>query len=261
MKDSRVLVFSIALGAYDRLFERCIETQREYCGRHGYEYVLVDRAPRSLRPKEAAWLKIPLIRSALGAGYEWVAFIDADCEIRGNTPSFPEHHGSLAEGKSLFMAPGFSGRINSGVVFVRNTPAAVDFFDRVIAHADQEVPRTDRTAYENGHIIFFGKNSPDVHLLDHTKWNNNSRLDARSYIQHYSGGPLRQWYKSNLASAEFGSGSGARLRRMIRKAIRKLGTSRTSGADKELSISASIDELLPYYQRKYPAFGHAAQNA
>ena len=259
--NNRVLVFSIAVQGYDRLFESCIETQRRYCRRCNYKYLLVDHAPRRLRPTEAAWLKIPLIRSALKAGYEWVVFIDADCDVRNSTPCFPEYLNTLEGNKSVFLTPGFSGRINAGVVFAKNSTASVEFFQSMIFHADQPVPKEDRAPYENGHMIFLGKSSPDVYLLEHNLWNNNSKLDDESYIQHYSQGILRQRFMDSRAPAEFRSKPRKHISKVIKKVVRRLRNLTNSSPDQELSISASINELMPFYEKKYPEFSNMQANA
>ena len=48
--ENKVLVFSIALEGYDDLFGRCIETQKQYCDKHQYNYILVKESPRKLNP-------------------------------------------------------------------------------------------------------------------------------------------------------------------------------------------------------------------
>jgi hypothetical protein len=254
-----VLLFSIATGGYERLFEHCILSHRAYCRRCDYEYVVIDQTPSRLRPAEAAWLKIPLMQSALAAGYRWVGFIDADCEIRSHAPCFSGHP-DLADGsKSLFLAPGRSGRLNSGVMLVRNSRASADFFQAVLEHAEQDVPEEDRAPYENGHVIFLGKNNPHVGLLRHDLWNNNSALDERSYIQHYSGRILRRWYMDNVAQA--GLRSQPQTRARIAK--RWLGKLRAAVVQKlrangrrtvrDPSISSVLREVVPYCEARYPA--------
>ena len=258
--SKRVLVFSIALEGYERLFESCIDSQRQYCQRHGYHYVLIDHAPRRLQPVEAAWLKVSLLRSALCAGFTWVAFIDADCDVRSGMPGFPEYLDRVGRDKSIFFAPGYTGRINSGVAFARNTSAAVGFFQAVLCHADQSVPREDYALYENGHMIFFGKNNPDVYLLEHELWNNNSKLDQESYIQHYSGGNLRTWYMNNRAPVEFRSTPQGQIRNFMKKVPRKVRNVTNRLLRREPSMLASIDELMPYYEKEYPAFSSKLPN-
>jgi hypothetical protein len=255
-----VLLFSIATGGYERLFEHCILSHRAYCRRCDYEYVVIDRSPRRLRPAEAAWLKIPLMQSALAAGYHWVGFVDADCEIRSHAPCFSRHPDLSDGSKSLFLAPGRSGRLNSGLMLVRNSRASADFFQAVLKHAEHDVPEEDRAPYENGHVIFLGKNNPHVGLLRHDLWNNNSTLDERSYIQHYSRRILRKWYVDNLAPTEFRSHPEARVRiakRWLKKlratAIQTLRAIRRSTAGYQ-SISSALSDLVPYYEARFQAF-------
>jgi hypothetical protein len=222
--EKKVLVFTIALEGYDALFESCIETQRAYCDRYGYQYLVLQKAPRSLLPTEAAWLKVPLLKSALDAGWEWVAFIDADCDMRKGAPPFAEQFESLGSKKSVFMAAGFTGRLNSGVVFVKNTATADGFFKIIMASADEKVSREDWAPYENGHFISIGKNSPDVHILDHSLWNNNSTLNNECYIQHYSAGMLRKWYMDHRAPAQYRKGASVQFRDLLPRLIRRMRT-------------------------------------
>lgn len=249
------LVFSIALRRYDVTFRACIDTQRAYCARAGYDYTLINEAPRPVEPVEAAWLKVALLRSALAAGRPWVTFLDADCEVRLHAPPF--HTALEADGGDVFVAHGFSGRINSGVVFVRNTEAAQAFLDILLDHADAEMPPEDRSGirFENGHFIHFGKSSPVVRILDHRLWNNNRALDESSYIQHYSGGVLRPWYMENVAPrpgrvVRVGTRLLARLRRRLSPPL--------PGPPPEQSLRSRLQGLLPFYQRRYSAFDPAA---
>jgi hypothetical protein len=255
-----VLLFSIATGGYERLFEHCILSHEAYCRRCDYAYIVVDRPPRRLRPAEAAWLKIPLIQSALAAGYQWVGFIDADCEIRSHAPCFSSHPDLSNGSKSVFLAPGRSGRLNSGLMLVRNSRASADFFQSVMSHAEQDVPDEDKAPYENGHVIFFGKNNPHIGLLRHDLWNNNSTLDDRSYIQHYSGRVLRKWYVDNLAPTDLRSRPATRalvarrwLKQLRAAAIQKLRAMGRSTAA-EPSILSVMSDLVPHYEARFQAF-------
>jgi hypothetical protein len=256
-----VLIFSIGLVGYDELFNSCISTQRSYSRRCGYEYVLVDRAPRSLSPAEAAWLKIVLMRSALRSGYRWVAFVDADCEIRPHAPCFTEEFQTFGDHKSIFMAHGFSGRINSGVIFLRNNEDSIRFLDNVLNSANEEVPPEDQAPYENGHMIMCGKNCRAVEIIDYM-WNNNRALDENSYIQHYSGGILRGWYLEQRASEPRGKRSPHKERSVILLLLGKLRRKLSRVGPKPEStqsppIQASMEQLVPFYQSHYPAFAGA----
>lgn len=188
-----VLVLSIGLSGYDRVFKRCVDSHRAYCRRHGYGYDIVTRVPGGATPPESSWLKVPLMLEALDRGYEWVAFFDSDCEVRPHTPPIP----TLQQpGKSVYLAVGKSGRFNAGVIIVRNTPESRDYLRRVLAHAEQEVPAEDQAPYENGHVIHFARGNDAVGTLDRT-WNNNVELVPTDFVQHFSGGPLRPLYPTD----------------------------------------------------------------
>jgi predicted aminopeptidase len=127
--------------------------------------------------------------------------------------------------------------------------------------ADQEVPEADKAPYENGHMIFYGKKSSTVYLLDHHLWNNNSEVDEESYIQHYSGGGLRSWFMKNRAphgmrkryqTKEKSFGFKGAFRRLVVRARRKFWSIYKSYSSPS-TISESFDELMPYYRERYPA--------
>jgi len=256
--NNSTLVFSIALKGYENLFKPCIKSHLHYCNLHKYKYIVIESSPRELCAAEAAWLKIPLAKAALEGGYKWVAFIDADCEIRTHMPPFPKYLDSLSKSeKSIFISTGFSGRLNSGVLFLKNSPQSLEFLDLIFSNCDHEIPSEDRakTRYENGHVIYFGKNNPYVYVLDHNVWNNNSKLDENSFIQHYSGGRLRNWYMENRAPSEYiqnyiASDSPSNQRLFLNRVFRKITKVINLNKNSKL-IYDSLNELLPYYQKKY----------
>jgi hypothetical protein len=189
--DPSTLMFSMAFNGYDLLWASCIRSQRAYAERQGYQYRFVNRPRWTSLTRECAWLKIALVIAALKRGYDWVFFIDADAEVKPNTPPIQ----SLEEaGKSVYLVPGWSGRPNSGVLIVKNTAEALALFERMLANATEPVPEEDSVGWgENGHVIHFAKNQPFVKLCDRA-WNNNSQPDMEDYVRHYSNGPMRDTY-------------------------------------------------------------------
>ena len=261
-----VLVFSIALNAYERWFRTCLESQRAYCQRHGFRYEVVSWAPRPLTARESAWLKVLLLHNALkdldgeggadGSGGGWTAFIDADCLVRPHAPSFVTAMEAEAGEADICVANGFSGRLNSGVIFCRRTARARDFLGQMLEGADRPVPRADRTQYENGHFIHYAKDNPIIHTMGET-WNNNSQIDESSYVQHYSGGDLREWFIANhpqddlLPEAAKPRPTG--LKKVADKVKRRLATTPVLG-DRRPKLSVRLGELAPQYLRHYPVF-------
>lgn len=185
----KILVFSVGLNFYDKIYDRCMASHQRYAEQQDYDYVLVNK-PRWGTVIESVWLKVPLILAGLKAGYDWVFFVDADCEIRPNAPRVE----TLAvSGKSLYLGNGFSGNVNSGVIIAKNEQKAVAFFQQVFDAAGTDVPEMDWG--ENGHIIHFSKNNDQLEILDR-RWNNNADVELDDYIRHYSaGGPMRPLYK------------------------------------------------------------------
>lgn len=195
------LLFSIALNGYDRVYRDCLQSQARYSDRHGYRFWLVDAVPWRLTASQCAWLKVEIMRGLLDAGAPYVAFFDADCEIRDHAPPF---HLEFSSSKSLLLAPGKSGRVNSGVIFASNSePSSARFLEGLISNAHVPIPRPDATRYENGHFIHFGKSFSGLGLLEHQAWNNNSQYDESSYVQHYSDGKLREIYRARPVSARY----------------------------------------------------------
>ena len=231
----RVLVFSIALNLYDTVYQANIESHRRYAARNGYHYTLV-RRPFGLTVRDSVWLKIPLLEAALNAGWDWVLFVDADCELREIAPpvSSVDCHDA-----SVFLARGFSGNVNSGVIIAKNTSGGADFFARVWQAADTQVPEQDWG--ENGHVIHFAKNFRGLSILDR-RWNNNSDPQLADFIRHYSAGDCMR------ALYAFGwSGHAARhASRVLQKLFKSIGkTHSTSLVERLGELTLKVASLYP----------------
>lgn len=234
----RVLAFAVGTNLYDRIFARCIASQREYAARCGYDYLLV-RRPYWSNFLESAWLKIPLLLSALEAGYDWVVFLDADCLVRGHTPPVQTLE---APGKALYIGRGFSGNVNSGVMIVRNGADAREFFARVLAAAPVRVPETDLG--ENGHVIHFCHRFPAVVQVIERRWNNNADLALDDYVRHYSGGgPMRDSYRFGL------QGRGWKFALRVRNKLYSIAGRATTPRGQ---LAARLQRHLDDCRRHYP---------
>ena len=188
---NRSLVFSMGFNGYQRIYGRNIETQRAYCARHGMDYEFLDRPFFTPLLMECCWLKVPLILAALDQGWPWVVYIDCDVEVR---VSCPDLHSLERPGKHLYMATGYSGRLNSGVIIVKNSPEVRALFQRILDGAQKVLPPEDDVGWgENGHIIHFAKNSPLLEIIP-PQWNNNHDPALADYLRHYSAGPMRPLY-------------------------------------------------------------------
>jgi hypothetical protein len=226
------VVISIAHNGYDRAYARCKASQVAYARRHGYEYVLVDHPRGRIEPALSAWLKVPTLRAALLAGHDWVMYVDIDCEIQPGCPPIASAFDRQDAGKAVLMANGRSGRLNSGVIVARRSPAAIDFLDRVMASATEDVPDEMRASlkYENGNIIWVAEGDASIGLL-HEGWNNSQDPAMRDFIRHYTG-PMRAHYPRSVVA-----GGLSALRKRLRPAPRPQPVRRS------LSFRADLDRL------------------
>lgn len=189
------LIFTVGQNGYDVAYRSCISSHERYAERIGARYVAVTEPRRMPDTAISAWLKIPLMVRALRSGYDHVAFIDADAEVRSTTPDFRD---ALPQEASVGMALGRSGRFNSGVMLARNGDSALAFFERVEASILEEVPDEARAnlKYENGNVIYVADQMGGVATLD-PRWNNTADPSLDDYVRHYTG-PLRSTYRRKL---------------------------------------------------------------
>jgi hypothetical protein len=192
MSDLKPLVISLGFNGYQWIYARNVLTQRAYCARHGYDYVMVSRPRFTNMLMECAWLKIPLMMAALDAGRPWVLFLDSDVEVKPHTPDILSLE---TDDKDLYLAKGFSGRVNSGVILARQSERLLSLFSTMYTKALDRVPEEDDVGWgENGHVIHYSKNYDGLEIIDQ-RWNNNFSPDLDDYFRHYSAGPMRKFYK------------------------------------------------------------------
>ncbi|WP_372880109.1 hypothetical protein [Psychromonas sp.] len=190
--STNTLMFTIALNGYHWQYRKNIQSQRDYAARHGYRYVVVDRPLLTSLGLECAWLKIALMLEALQANYDWVLFVDADAKIQ---PGAPRVETLATADKSVFIARGYSGRINSGVLIAQQSHSATSFFRDVLENMEKPLPECDSVGWgENGHIIHYAHHKAFIKVIS-SRWNNNSDPHMQDYIRHFSAGPLRALFQ------------------------------------------------------------------
>lgn len=192
------LIFTIAQNGYGFAYSRCIASQAAYAKAIGAEFVVVNKPMRVAESALSAWLKIPLLKSALNAGWDSVAYIDADCEVKGGAPHFSlplQQSGS----SNVHMALGRSGRVNSGVMLAQPTESSIGFLERVMQSITEAIPDDDRRdlKFENGNVIYVNRILEPVGPLA-TEWNNTFDPDLPDFIRHYTG-VLRAEYRQSAA--------------------------------------------------------------
>lgn len=194
-KNHGVLVFSIALNGYQWLYRDFLTSHQQFASRHGYDYQAVTRPYFTVLGVECCWLKLTLIQQALRNGYRAVMFIDADAYVHSRAPNLES---MLNCNASVFMAKGYTGRYNSGVLVVKNNLDARNWINTILRHRHTPVCPNDSVGWgENGHVIKFSRHAEFVLEID-KKWNNTDQPAMEDYITHCNFGPLRQSFLINL---------------------------------------------------------------
>jgi hypothetical protein len=182
----KVLLFTVATNGYDKVYDDFIVTQVKYAERMGYTYFVADRPRKNVTAVDSAWMKIAIIVSGLEKGYDWVAFMDADCEILDHCPRIETME---VPGKSVYMAIGHSKRVNSGVIIVKNTPETLKAFKKLMYLSDvpgRFLGKGNAARFENGHVIAHSKKWPFLEIISNV-WNNNLGVDMNEFVKHHGG--------------------------------------------------------------------------
>lgn len=186
---SDLLIFSIALNGYQFLYKNCIASHQHYAKKHGYCYQAVSRPFMTELGSECCWLKLTLTLRAFKAGYEKVLFIDADAYINNNAPAIET---TIRPEKYVYLAKSYTGRFNSGVMFMLNREYTITWLKLILANRTTLVSAKDSVGWgENGHIIKYSKNQTFIESIDR-RWNNTYDPNLDDYIRHFCFGPLRQ---------------------------------------------------------------------
>lgn len=116
------------LTAYDAEFSAigrlAEQSHRRYCRRHGYAFACETTGFDASRKPH--WSKILFLRKHLPQ-FDWLVWLDADTLIMN--PAIPAHS-FLADDVDLIISEDWKG-INTGVMFIRNTPWSLGFLDRI----------------------------------------------------------------------------------------------------------------------------------
>lgn len=194
--QNKPIVFSMGFNGYQWKYLRNIKSHEKYCAKYGFDYVCLEKPAFTNLRRSSAWLKIIVIAAQLQLGRPWVFYLDTDVEVKDDTPDFRTLE---SEGKDFYIANGFSGRPNSGVMIVKNTPEIVKVFSDMFLNATTRVPGDDYVSGwgENGHVIHYSKAHPGTQTISNM-WNNNANAEMKDYLRHYSAGPMRKEYKLTI---------------------------------------------------------------
>jgi hypothetical protein len=187
MDEQRGAVVCVAVNGYDRVYRWCVRSHASYAERYGFDYVLAKAKGQRVERHDAAWLKIELLTTLLERGVPWVFLVDSDAVLTKAAPSMT----SLEKNeKDIYAARGRSGRWNSGVLIVKNTPGARKVVEGIRKSALVEVPEKHWNGWtdwgENAHVIHALDRYDGVEELD-LRWNNTIDAKLNDFVRHYTG--------------------------------------------------------------------------
>lgn len=128
---TNTVVCTVAIGDQFRSrVQRCLDSQSDFAGRNGFAYCRLDQPPEYMgRP--AAWMKVPLIVKLMQEGYKRILFIDADAMVTNRDFSIDSLFARLERTPRPILLTEDEDGINTGVMFVQNTDAALRLLDLI----------------------------------------------------------------------------------------------------------------------------------
>jgi len=181
-----ITIVTLAIGHdFRKGLESCLQSKREYAEKHGYDYK-EGGSDHWDRTRPIPWSKIPYLLSILKELPEnavvWLS--DADVFIT-NPDLILETHilPFFPETKDMMMTIDACGHLNSGNIFLRNTPWIRDFWTRV----GQQTDLLYHIWWENAAIIkLLELNASDLAHVEIT----SDHTRSNSYLQGLQGQPL-----------------------------------------------------------------------
>lgn len=183
---SPITIVTLAIGHdFRKGMEPCLEAKRDYALKHSYTYI-EGHEEHWDRSRPIAWSKVPLILGLLSKAPEGAIFWLSDADVLITNPALRLEEHILphfpAEKDMLFCIDA-CGHLNSGNLFMRNSPWLRDYWQRV----GQQTDLIYHIWWENAAMIKLLELNPSdlAHVeitSDHTRMN--------SYLQGLPGQAL-----------------------------------------------------------------------
>jgi len=135
----RILVVTLAIGTdYRNGLKKLLDSKREYCIRHGYDYKECHEEVWN-RERPIAWSKVPVWKeiASYTDKYDYIWISDADVWITNPDLSLEEHVlPLLPSNKDLLLTYDSCQHVNTGNMILRPSAWAVEFFEKVWNQTD-----------------------------------------------------------------------------------------------------------------------------
>ena len=187
----RILVLTLAIGAdYRRNLKKALDSKRDYCARHGYEYLELHEEVWD-RDRPISWSKVPqYIKYAAMDKYDYIWVSDADVWITNPALRLEDHVlPLLPANKNLLMTYDSCQHVNAGNMILRPCSWTVEFFKKVWDCTDCLY----HIWWENAGILKLMESNPsDRAMIEVTT--EHKRFNA--YVMGLKGQPL--WEKGDF---------------------------------------------------------------
>ena len=166
-------------------WQRCIDSQKAYCEKHGYDYVIDDRPLLEGQTKHEWTWKKHYTLDQYEDTHDIFIGIDADCEIQDNAPPIE----SVLNENSIYYVLGISGRPNAGFMVYRNDKIRKYFHTELMKRRPHPVPGNFKVKSlgDNGHVIWILSEMTEGLQELPLKWNcSQPKCKDSAYILHYT---------------------------------------------------------------------------
>ena len=200
--NSTVCLLTSYTSTYSAFAALSIPHMKDYAGRHGYEFRAVQNDDCD---RKGGWIKIEPIREALAAAFDFILWMDIDAlvvrkdvDIRiAQKPGADLH---MAWHEQGIIRSGIPAHFNTGIMLIRSSDWARQFFMRVWDTGQLQHPWTDQATIlhllGHDHILRLGAARPDepnrkrVATLN-TVWNSIIGIEVADdpIVHHYAGIP------------------------------------------------------------------------
>jgi hypothetical protein len=231
-----ITILTLVIGHdFRKALKDCLDSKRDYATRHGYKYSEGGEEYWD-RSRPIPWSKVSFVLAELSKLPDGAILWLSDADVLITNPALPlEDHilPHFPAEKDMMMTIDSCGHLNSGNMFLRNSPWLRDFWKRV----GEQTDLTYHIWWENAAIIkLLEENRDDLKRVeitsDHTRFN--------SYLQGLPG--KRLWSPSDLLVHFAGVYDLERIRGLV-DAIRSGKIPRLSLADPRKISYININEL------------------
>jgi len=154
------VITTLVIGAdYTKALEKCLQSKREYVGKHGYTFIQGGEKYWD-RTKPIAWSKIPFLLDVCASLPEGALVWQSDADVFITNPDLRmEEHivPLLPKDKDMVMTLDACGHINSGNILFRNTAWFRDYWKRV----GEQKKFTYHLWWENAAMIHLYHTNPE----------------------------------------------------------------------------------------------------